>query len=121
MPVTADDFTRIPENRGPTPPSLLLRYALVHLGQLAHDRTDGDEVPMAHEFPSMMLGVRRTGISVAAGQFQKAGFIRHERGNIEGTDRHGLKSAACECCGAVRRAQDQLLGPPEGLGKPRRR
>jgi hypothetical protein len=62
----------------------------------------------------MMLGVRRAGITVTAGQFQKAGYIRYERGCIVVTDRPGLESVACECYGIVRRAQDQLLGLPAG-------
>jgi len=116
--------------------TLLLRYVLVHHGQvartaacngrhqidqrlarwllMAHDRAEGDEFPMTHELLSVMLGVRRAGVTVAAGQLQKAGFIRYERGNIEVTDRPGLESAACECYGMVRRAQDQLLGLPPG-------
>jgi hypothetical protein len=81
---------------------------------MAHDRSEGDEFPMTHEFLSMMLGVRRAGITVAAGQLQKAGFIRYERGCIEMADRPGLESASCECYGVVRRAYDHLLGPPEG-------
>jgi len=118
----------------PTLRTLLLRYALVHHGQVArtaacngrhhtdqrlarwllmtHDRASGDEFPMTHEFLSMMLGVRRAGITVAAGQFQKAGFIHYERGRIEITDRPGLESVTCECYGIVRRASDQLLGSP---------
>ncbi|HYI82515.1 MAG TPA: Crp/Fnr family transcriptional regulator [Acetobacteraceae bacterium] len=125
------EFDRIPAFR-----ALLLRYALVHHGQvartaacngrhhtdqrlarwllMAHDRSEGDEFPMTHEFLSMMLGVRRAGITVAAGQLQKAGFIRYERGCIEMSDRPGLESASCECYGVVRRAYDDLLGPPEG-------
>jgi CRP-like cAMP-binding protein len=113
--------------------SLLLRYALVHHGQVArtaacngrhhtdqrlarwlltaHDRADGDEFPMTHEFLSMMLGVRRTGVTVAAGALQKAGLIRYRQGRIEVTDRPGLESASCECYGVVRRAYDALLGP----------
>jgi CRP-like cAMP-binding protein len=111
----------------------LLRYTLVHHGQVArtaacngrhhtdqrlarwilmgHDRADGDQFPMTHEFLSMMLGVRRAGISVAAGQLQKAGFIRYERGRMEVTDRPGLESVACECYGMVRRASDRLINP----------
>jgi CRP-like cAMP-binding protein len=116
--------------------TLLLRYALVHHGQvartaacngrhhidqrlarcllMAHDRSEGDDFPMTHEFLSMMLGVRRAGITVAAGTLQKAGFIHYDRGRIEVTDRPGLESVACECYGIVRRAQDQLLGQPGG-------
>ena len=59
----------------------------------------------------MMLGVRRAGVTVAAGALQKAGFIRYERGRIEVTDRPGLESAACECYGVVRQSFDRLLGP----------
>ena len=117
--------------------ALLLRYALAHFEQvartaacngrhhtdqrlarwllMAHDRAKDDEFPMTHEFLAMMLGVRRAGITIAAGQLQKAGFIRYERGCIEVTDRPGLESVACECYGIVRRAQDRLLGPPAGL------
>jgi CRP-like cAMP-binding protein len=122
--------------------TLLLRYALVQHGQvartaacngrhhidqrlarwllMAHDRTTGnDEFPMTHEFLSMMLGVRRAGISVAASQFQKAGFIRYQPGCIEVTDRPGLESVSCECYGVVRRAQDRLLGLSGGGRLPR--
>jgi CRP-like cAMP-binding protein len=120
-------------DRAPAFRALLLRYALVHHGQvartaacngrhhtdqrlarwllMAHDRATKDEFPMTHEFLSMMLGVRRAGISVAAGQLHKAGLIRYERGCIEVTDRPGLEAAACECYGIVRRARDALLGP----------
>jgi CRP-like cAMP-binding protein len=118
--------------------TLLLRYVLVHHGQvartaacngrhhiddrlarwllMAHDRSEGGEYPMTHEFLSMMLGVRRAGITVAAGTLQKAGLIRYERGHIQVTDRPGLENVACECYGIVRRASDRLLGLPAGGG-----
>jgi hypothetical protein len=83
---------------------------------MAHDRADGDEFPMTHEFLSMMLGVRRSGITVAAGQLQKADFIRYERGHIEITDRPGLESVTCECYGTVRRAFGTLFGVATGSG-----
>jgi CRP-like cAMP-binding protein len=126
-----EELERLPALR-----SLLLRYALVHFGQvartaacngrhqidqrlarwllMAHDRAEGDEFPMTHEFLSMMLGVRRAGITLAAGTLQKAGHIHYQRGRIEITDRPGLESVACECYGVVRRAQDRLFGMPEG-------
>ena len=69
---------------------------------------------MTHEFMSMMLGVRRAGVTVAAGVLQKAGLIRYGRGRMEITDRPGLEAVACECYGIARRAQDQLLGLPAG-------
>jgi hypothetical protein len=61
----------------------------------------------------MMLGIRRAGITVAAGALQKAGFIHYERGRVEISDRPGLESASCECYGVVRRAYDRLLGPED--------
>ncbi|MFL5282404.1 MAG: Crp/Fnr family transcriptional regulator [Rhodopila sp.] len=113
--------------------NLLLRYALVHHGQvartaacngrhhteqrlarwllMAHDRAEGNTFPMTHEFLSMMLGIRRAGITVAAGILQKAGLIHYERGWMKIEDRPGLENAACECYGLVRRAYDCLLGP----------
>jgi CRP-like cAMP-binding protein len=119
--------------------TLLLRWALVHHGQvartaacngrhhvdqrlarwllMAHDRTTGnDEFPMTHEFLSMMLGVRRAGVTVGLGQLQKAGHIEYRRGCVEVTDRPGLESVACECYGVVRRASDLLLGEATGTG-----
>ena len=118
----------------------LLRYTLAHFEQvartaacngrhmlevrlarwllMAHDRVEGDEFPMTHEFMSMMLGVRRAGVTVAASTLQKAGLIRYERGRIEITDRSGLEAATCECYGIARRAYDRLLGPPAGTDKP---
>jgi CRP-like cAMP-binding protein len=67
----------------------------------AHDRADGDTFPMTHEVLAMMLGVRRAGVTVAAGILQKAGLIRYSPGRVTISDRVGLESAACECYGAV--------------------
>jgi CRP-like cAMP-binding protein len=80
---------------------------------MAHDRTDGDEFPMTHEFLSMMLAVRRAGITVAAGSLQRAGHIQYEQGRIRVTDRRGLKSASCECNAIVNREFERLLGPDQ--------
>ena len=76
----------------------------------AHDRADDDEFPMTHEFMAMMLGVRRPGVSLAAGVLQKAGLIRYVRGRMEITDRLGLEAASCECYHTVRREFERLLG-----------
>ena len=81
---------------------------------MAHDRVEGDEFPMTHEFLSMMLGVRRAGITVAAGVLQKAGLIRYAAGRMTITDRPGLEAASCECYGTARRSYDRLLGPRAG-------
>jgi len=138
----ADAFREVFED-DPALRRLLLRYALVHHGQvartaacngrhhieqrlarwllMAHDRSGTDTFPMTHELLSMMLGVRRAGITVAAGALQKAGMIQYERGTMTVTDRPGLENAVCECYGIVRRAYDRLLGPSDGTDIPYRR
>ena len=77
---------------------------------IAHDRAGPGEFPMTHEFISMMLGVRRPGVSLAAGVLQKAGLIRYVRGRMEITDRPGLEAASCECYHTTRREFARLLG-----------
>jgi CRP-like cAMP-binding protein len=78
---------------------------------MGHDRVDGDEFPMTHEFLSMMLGVRRAGVSVAAATLQRAGLIRYDRGHMAITDRPGLEAAACECHDNIEQEYRRLLGP----------
>jgi Mn-dependent DtxR family transcriptional regulator len=56
-----------------------------------------------------MLGVRREGVTEAAGKLQRAGLIRYSRGRIEVLDRPGLKKAVCECYEVVRLEFDRLL------------
>ena len=71
---------------------------------MAHERLDGDDLPVTHEALSVMLGVRRSGVTVATTFLQKAGLIRTSRGRIRILDRagleaissHGLRSSARE-------------------------
>jgi hypothetical protein len=56
-----------------------------------------------------MLGVRREGITEAAGKLQQAGFIRYRRGHIAVLDRTGLAGRSCECYGVVKTEIDRLL------------
>ncbi len=83
---------------------------------MGHDRAGGDTYPMTHEFLSMMLGVRRPGVTIAAGMLQKAGLIRYARGRMTVADRPGLESASCERYHTVRHEFARLLGP--GPAKP---
>jgi CRP-like cAMP-binding protein len=76
---------------------------------MTHDRVNGDEFELTHQFLSKMLGVRRAGVSVAAGILQKAGLIKYSRGRITILDREGLEAISCECYRIVREEFDRLL------------
>jgi CRP-like cAMP-binding protein len=78
---------------------------------MTHDRTDGDDLPLTQEFISMMLGVRRPGVTAAAGALRKAGLIRPARGGVRVLDRPGLEAAACDCYREARGEHERLLGP----------
>jgi CRP-like cAMP-binding protein len=77
---------------------------------MAHDRAGEDQFPMTHEFMSLMLGVRRAGVSVTANILKQAGLIHYTPGHMTILDRSGLEDAACECYGNVQRKFEQLLG-----------
>jgi CRP-like cAMP-binding protein len=70
---------------------------------MAHDRAGNDQFPMTHEFMSMMLGVRRAGVTVTAGALKHAGLIHYTNGDITILDRPSLEAIACECYGNVQR------------------
>jgi CRP-like cAMP-binding protein len=61
---------------------------------MAHDRIDGDEIPITHEFLSVTLGVRRAGVTVALNLLQQRGAIQLSRGCVEIVDRLTLESAS---------------------------
>jgi len=86
-----------------------LEHRLARWLLTADDRADGDPFSMTHEGLAMMLGVRRAGISVAAGRMQNAGLIRYGAGRMQVIDRSGLEAACCECYGVVDRAFQRLL------------
>jgi Mn-dependent DtxR family transcriptional regulator len=64
---------------------------------------------MTQELIANMLGVRREGVTEAAGMLQKAGLIRYQRGRITVVDRPGLEARTCECYQVVRTEFDRLL------------
>jgi CRP-like cAMP-binding protein len=78
---------------------------------MTRDRVDGDSFPLTQEFLAMMLGTDRSGVAIAAGTLQKAGFINYTHGTIHINDREGLEQAACECYAVARRQFDGLLRP----------
>jgi len=77
---------------------------------MAHDRAGCDQFAMTHEFMAMMLGVRRSGVTITAGALKQAGLIYYRNGQMNVLDRLGLEAAACECYGAVQHQFEQLLG-----------
>jgi CRP-like cAMP-binding protein len=112
-------------------PHLLLRYAqalITQIGQIAvcnrhHsldqqlcrwilsclDRLPSNELTMTQRLIADMLGVRREGVTEAAGKLQKTGLIHYRRGHIIVLDRPRLEAQACECYAVVKREYDRLL------------
>ena len=77
---------------------------------LSRDRLDTDELIMTQELIANMLGVRREGVTHAAGRLQEKGLISYVRGRITILDRGGLEVAVCECYRVVKDEYDRLLG-----------
>ena len=82
----------------------LCRWLLLTL-----DRLPSRELVMTQELVASMLGVRREGITQAAGKLQQAGFIRYRRGHLSVLERSGLESRACECYAVVKKELGRLL------------
>jgi CRP-like cAMP-binding protein len=76
---------------------------------MTHDRMNADEFQLTHEFLAMMLGVRRAGVTVAAGMLRRSGLIHYKHGNVTILDRAGLERQSCECYAVSRREFDRLL------------
>lgn len=117
--------------RGGTMQHLMLRYTQSLLTQMAQtavcnrhhsvdqqlcrwlllsiDRLPDPELTMTQELIANMLGVRREGVTEAAGKLQKAGVITYKRGHIKVLDRPQLENLSCECYQVVRRETDRLL------------
>ena len=129
--LSADVFTRVVDER-PAVRKLLLRFAQYFADQTAqsvacnrlhtleercarwllmtHDRVHGSAFELTHDFLSMMLGVRRAGVTVAMGALQSAGIVRYTRGRVQVLDRPRLEEASCGCYHITRTAFDRLLG-----------
>ena len=76
---------------------------------MTHDRAHADQFHVTHEFLSYMLGVRRVGITAAAGLLQRGGLIKYRRGELTVLDRPGLEAAACGCYALDRKAYAELM------------
>ena len=122
--------------RSPSLHASLLRYTMAFLAQvsqtaacngahrleerlarwllMSHDRCDDDHLPLTQEFLSTMLGVRRAGVTVAAGTLQRAGIINYVNGDIAVLNRPALETASCECYRIVKEQTDRLL-PRDGV------
>lgn len=78
---------------------------------LVHDRIEGNELALTHEFLAIMLGVRRTGVTLAIHILEGARLIRARRGVITIVDRAGLKQLAGVCYGLAEAEYERLIGP----------
>ena len=118
-------------NRGSLMQQLMLRYTQALITQMSQtaacnrhhsveqqlcrwllltlDRVSSRELIMTQELVASMLGVRREGITEAAGKLQQAGFIRYRRGHISVLERSGLEARACECYAVVKKELSRLL------------
>ena len=76
---------------------------------LSMDRLQGEQLVMTQELIANMLGVRRVGVTEAAGSLQAAGLIEYVRGRIKVVDRVGLEMRTCECYAVVKKEYDRLL------------
>lgn len=97
-------------NRRHTLEQQLCRWLLLTL-----DRMSGNELILTQELIASMLGVRREGVTEAAGRLQRAEVISYRRGHITVLQRAGLESRVCECYEVVKREFDRLV--PDMLGK----
>src|SRR2546421_13060121 len=82
----------------------LCRWLLLSL-----DRLQGSDLVMTQELIANMLGVRREGVTEAAGRLQNVGLIRYARGRITVLDRPGLEQRTCECYAVVKKEYERLL------------
>jgi CRP-like cAMP-binding protein len=91
-------------NRLHTVDQQLCRWLLLSL-----DRLHSNELVMTQALIANMLGVRREGVTEAAGRLEKAGLISYQRGRISVLDRPGLETRTCECYVVVKKEYDRLL------------
>ena len=128
--LSAEEFRRAIDER-PVLRRLMLRYVQYFSDQLAqsvacnrlhtleercarwllmtHDRVHGEKFELTHEFLSLMLGVRRAGVTVAMGVLQSAGIVHYLRRRISIRDRPRLEEASCACYHIVNAMYQRLF------------
>ena len=126
------DVLRAEFNRGGAIQSVLLRYVQAVYSELAQgaacnrlhtleerlarwlltvsERLESEDFPLTHEFISQMLGVRRSGVTVAASTLSRAGMITYQRGHISILNREDLEATSCECYQVIQKEFARLLG-----------
>ncbi|HEX8848920.1 MAG TPA: Crp/Fnr family transcriptional regulator [Gemmatimonadaceae bacterium] len=136
--ISADDLRRVCERDAVL--GVLLRYAQayhVQAGQASacnrshsleercarwllqmHDRARRSDFILTHDFLAGMLGVRRAGVTVAAGHLQASGLIRYKRGLVSVLDRPGLEAASCDCYRIVAESYDAIFPVQESTSSP---
>ncbi len=129
--LSASHIKQLTDNGGPLLHLLLLRYTQSLITQMSQtavcnrhhsleqqlcrwlllslDRLPGNELVMTQELIANMLGVRREGVTEAAGKLQRLNLIKYSRGHITVLDRPGLEKQVCECYEVVKRETDRLL------------
>ncbi|MEH2251372.1 Crp/Fnr family transcriptional regulator [Nostoc sp.] len=126
------DVLRTEFNRGGAIQNLLLRYVRAIYTELTQgcacnrlhtleerlarwlltvsDRLESEDFPLTQEFIAQMLGVRRSGVTVAASTLSRTGMIRYQRGHISILNREDLEATSCECYRVIRGEFARLLG-----------
>jgi CRP-like cAMP-binding protein len=79
---------------------------------MTHDRAHRDTFRLTHNFLAYMLGVRRAGVTEAAGHLQARGLIRYSRGQVAVIDRAGLEALSCPCYDILNKTYREYLGAP---------
>lgn len=92
----------------------LIRPRLARWLLMTQDRAHADNFHVTHELIGSMLGVRRVGVTVAAGALQRAGLISYHRGDFTVLDRKGLEAAACTCYAAGQKSYADVLEDRRG-------
>ncbi len=78
--------------------------------KMTHNRVEGDQFPVRHEFLAYMLGVHRPSVSIAANILKKAGLIQYDYGRMQVLNSKGLEEGACECYATMEKQLEHIFG-----------